>query len=132
SSAQDLAPQRERLPELDPVHGPRLCAPARVHHHAQDAVDAEPGCQRRASGPPASARPTVGAEQHRAPSMGRRNIVDLQIALGEFSPQVSKRLRYQALMRLDSIEDGAARIYTLEIVDDLPNRWSGSAEIKSG
>jgi hypothetical protein len=64
--------------------------------------------------------------------MGGRNIVDLQIALGEFSPQVSKRLRYQALMCLDSIEDGVARIYTLEIVDDLPNRWSGSAEIKSG
>src|SRR5262249_57084277 len=33
----DLAPERERHPELDPDHGP-----AGVQHHAQDAVDAEP------------------------------------------------------------------------------------------
>src|SRR4030095_14839087 len=44
------SPQRERLPELDPDLRPRLCAPVRVQHHAQDAVDAEPGCQRPASG----------------------------------------------------------------------------------
>jgi hypothetical protein len=41
--APDLAPQRERTLELDPDHEPRLRAPARVQHHAQDAVDAEPG-----------------------------------------------------------------------------------------
>ena len=39
----DLAPQRERLLELDPDHGPRLGVAARVEHHAHDAVDAEPG-----------------------------------------------------------------------------------------
>jgi hypothetical protein len=39
----DLAPQRERLTELDPDLSPRLGAPARVQHHAQHAVDAEPG-----------------------------------------------------------------------------------------
>src|SRR5262249_32634881 len=40
--APDLAPQRERLPELDPDHRPRLRGPAGVRHHAQDTVDAEP------------------------------------------------------------------------------------------
>jgi hypothetical protein len=39
----DHAPQRERPPELDSDLGPRLGAPVRVEHHAQDAVDAEPG-----------------------------------------------------------------------------------------
>src|SRR5439155_27386851 len=39
----NLAPQRERPPELDPDLRPRLRAPVRVQHHAQDAVDAEPG-----------------------------------------------------------------------------------------
>ena len=39
----NLAPQRERSPELDPDLRPRLRAPARVEHRAQDAVDAEPG-----------------------------------------------------------------------------------------
>jgi hypothetical protein len=41
--APDLAPQRERLLELDSDLRPRLRAAARVQHHAQDAVDAEPG-----------------------------------------------------------------------------------------
>ena len=41
--APNLAPERERPPELDPDHGPRLRDPARMQHHAQDAVDAEPG-----------------------------------------------------------------------------------------
>jgi len=36
------APQRERPPELDPDHGPRLRAPARAQHHAQDTMDTEP------------------------------------------------------------------------------------------
>src|SRR5437867_7868669 len=44
--APDLAPQRERPPELNPDLRPRLGAPLRVQHHSQDAVDAEP---RRAS-----------------------------------------------------------------------------------
>src|SRR5947207_1345636 len=39
----NLAPQRDRSPELDPDLRPRLRAPARGQHHAQDAVDAEPG-----------------------------------------------------------------------------------------
>jgi hypothetical protein len=39
----DLAPERERPPELDANLRPRLRAPARVQHHAQDTVDAEPG-----------------------------------------------------------------------------------------
>jgi hypothetical protein len=38
----DLTPECERLPELDADLGPRLRAPARMEHHAQDAVDAEP------------------------------------------------------------------------------------------
>src|SRR5262245_16129953 len=37
------SPQRERPPELDPRHRPRLRAPTGVQHHVQDAVDAEPG-----------------------------------------------------------------------------------------
>ena len=41
--ALDLAPQRERPPELDSDLRPRLCAPVRLQHHAQNAVDAEPG-----------------------------------------------------------------------------------------
>jgi hypothetical protein len=41
--APDLAPQRERPSELDTHDGPGLRAPARVQHHAPDAVDAEPG-----------------------------------------------------------------------------------------
>jgi len=41
--APDLAPKRERLPELDPDLRPRLGTPARLQHHTQDAVDAEPG-----------------------------------------------------------------------------------------
>jgi hypothetical protein len=41
--APNLAPQRERSPELDPDLGPRLRAPERMEHHAQDAVDPEPG-----------------------------------------------------------------------------------------
>ncbi len=40
--APDLAPQRERPLELDSDLRPRLRAPVRVQHHAQDAVDAEP------------------------------------------------------------------------------------------
>jgi hypothetical protein len=43
AGAPDLAPQRERPLELDADVRPRLCAPVRVQHHAQDAVDAEPG-----------------------------------------------------------------------------------------
>ena len=39
----DLAPQRDRLPEFDPDLGPRLRAPVGAQHHAQGAVDAEPG-----------------------------------------------------------------------------------------
>src|SRR5437016_5206716 len=39
----DLVPKRERLLELGLDLRPRLGAPARVQHHAQDAVDAEPG-----------------------------------------------------------------------------------------
>src|SRR6266566_6283285 len=39
----NLAPQRDRSPELDPDLSPRLRAPARVQHHTQHAVDAEPG-----------------------------------------------------------------------------------------
>jgi hypothetical protein len=49
--APDLAPQRERFPQLDADLSPRLGAPARVQHHAQHAVDAEPGV-------PEAARPT--------------------------------------------------------------------------
>ena len=41
--APDLAPQRERPRELDPDLRPRLHAPVRLQHHAQDPVDAEPG-----------------------------------------------------------------------------------------
>ena len=41
--APDLASQRERPPELDTDDGSSLCAPASLQHHAQDAVDAEPG-----------------------------------------------------------------------------------------
>src|SRR5206468_1035626 len=41
--APDLALQRERSLELDPDLRPRLGAPARLQHHAQDVVDAEPG-----------------------------------------------------------------------------------------
>jgi hypothetical protein len=40
--APDLATQRERSPELDSDLRPRFRAPARVRHHAQDSVDAEP------------------------------------------------------------------------------------------
>ena len=40
--APDLAPQRDRSLELDPDLGPRLRAPARLQHRAQDAVDTEP------------------------------------------------------------------------------------------
>ena len=43
SRAPDLAPQRQRLLELGLDLWPRLRTPARLHHHAQDAVDAEPG-----------------------------------------------------------------------------------------
>ena len=39
----DLTSQCERLPELDTDLRPRLRAPVRVQHHAQDAIDAEPG-----------------------------------------------------------------------------------------
>jgi hypothetical protein len=64
--------------------------------------------------------------------MRRRDILDLQVALGEFSPQRSERFRYQVLMCLDSVEDRAIGIYPFEIVDNLANRWSGSSEIKPG
>jgi hypothetical protein len=40
--APDLAPKRERLRELNSDLRPRLRAPARLQHHAQNAVDAEP------------------------------------------------------------------------------------------
>src|SRR4029453_3792539 len=43
SRSPNLTPQRERLPELDPDQRLRLRASVRVQHHAQDAVDAEPG-----------------------------------------------------------------------------------------
>jgi len=43
SRAPDLAPQRQRLLELGFDMWPRLRAPARRQHRAQDAVDAEPG-----------------------------------------------------------------------------------------
>jgi len=38
----DLAPERERPPELDPDLSPRLRAPVLVQHRAQDTVDAKP------------------------------------------------------------------------------------------
>src|SRR5262249_6927584 len=38
------------LPELDPDHRPRLRAPARVQHRAQNAVDVEPGMQESGTG----------------------------------------------------------------------------------
>ena len=41
--APDLTPERERLRDLYFDLRPGLRAPARVKHHAQDAVDAEPG-----------------------------------------------------------------------------------------
>jgi len=41
-----LAPQRERPPELDSDHRPCLRAPARLQHHAQHTIDAEPGVAR--------------------------------------------------------------------------------------
>jgi hypothetical protein len=44
--ASDLAPQRERPSKLDTDDEPRLRASVRMQHHAQDAVDAEYGCQR--------------------------------------------------------------------------------------
>jgi hypothetical protein len=47
--APKLTLQRERSLELGPDLRPRLRAPARLQHHVQHAVDAEPGCQRRAS-----------------------------------------------------------------------------------
>jgi hypothetical protein len=42
-SRQNLTPQHERLLELDADLSLRLGAPARVQHHPQDTVDAEPG-----------------------------------------------------------------------------------------
>jgi hypothetical protein len=63
--------------------------------------------------------------------MGCRDVVDPEIALGEFSPQRRERFRYQTLMCLDNIKDGVAGIYALEIVDDLANRRSSSADIKA-
>ena len=45
--APDLASQRERPTELDANDRPRLGVPARLQHHAQDAVDAEPGVRQR-------------------------------------------------------------------------------------
>jgi len=39
----NLAPQRGRSPELDTHDEPRLRAPSRLEHRAQDAVDPEPG-----------------------------------------------------------------------------------------
>jgi hypothetical protein len=44
----NLTPQRERLLELGLDLRPRLRAPARVQHHAQHTVDAEPGVPRAA------------------------------------------------------------------------------------
>ena len=41
--APNLTPERERLLELGFDLRPRLSTPARLQHHAQDAVDAEPG-----------------------------------------------------------------------------------------
>src|SRR5207249_5410147 len=41
--ATDLTPERERLLELEADLSPRLGAPPRVQHHAQDAIDLEPG-----------------------------------------------------------------------------------------
>jgi hypothetical protein len=43
SRAPDLTLQRERLPELDAHHSPHVRAPPRVEHHAQHAINAEPG-----------------------------------------------------------------------------------------
>jgi hypothetical protein len=39
----NLTPERQRLRDLGLDLRPRLRAPVRVQHHAQDAVDAEPG-----------------------------------------------------------------------------------------
>ena len=39
----NLASSGDRPPELDADDEPRLCVPSRLQHHAQDAVDAEPG-----------------------------------------------------------------------------------------
>ena len=61
--ASNLTPQGERLPELHADLRPRLRAPPRVQHHAQDAIDAEPGIQRRASVSLIS-RSTVSAGLH--------------------------------------------------------------------
>ena len=47
--APDLAPQCGRSPELDANDGPRLGAPSRVQHHAQERrLMRSQGCQRRA------------------------------------------------------------------------------------
>jgi len=43
AASPDLAPQRKRSLELDPDLRPHLGALAFVQHHAQDALDAEPG-----------------------------------------------------------------------------------------
>src|SRR4029077_17972220 len=43
SNTLGLAPKRQRSLELDSSLRPRLGAPARVQHHARDAVDPEPG-----------------------------------------------------------------------------------------
>src|SRR5437870_7334681 len=43
SGAPNLTPQRDSSPKLDPDLRPRLRAPSLVQHHAQDAIDAEPG-----------------------------------------------------------------------------------------
>src|SRR5438034_3728665 len=45
----DLATQHERPPELDSGLRPCLRTAVRVQHHAQDAVDAEPGDARGGS-----------------------------------------------------------------------------------
>jgi hypothetical protein len=49
AGAPDLTLQLECLLELGFDLRPRLRSPSSVRHRAQDAVDAEPGCQRRAS-----------------------------------------------------------------------------------
>src|SRR5262245_3541785 len=70
--APDLASQRERPPELDTYDEPRLRAPACGEHHAQAAVEAEPGvpeafqsARRPASSQPPS--PDRMAAQHDHP-----------------------------------------------------------------
>ena len=82
--APDRAPQREALHELDPNLSQRLSAPARVEHHAQHAVDAEP-------------RVPEAGSRCRSPRMGLLLIVALE------SLDLSLELLYLFSQLLDSV-----------------------------